>query len=143
MLTGKCPFAGNSFVEILHSVIYEQPPVLGGSPAISAVDRVIHRALAKKPEHRYQTADAMAQDLRNALPLGDSGELPRARAMTRLVVLPFRLLRADPEIEFLALSLPDAISSSLSGLESLMVRSSMTAARFGGETPDLKAIAGD
>src|SRR5205085_3523259 len=37
--------------------------------------------------------------------------------------------------------LADAISSSLSGLESLVVRSSMTAARFAGEVPDLKSIA--
>jgi len=57
------------------------------------------------------------------------GREPSAR-VTRLIVLPFRMLRPDPETGFLAFSLPDAVTTSLSGLESLVVRSSMTAARF-------------
>ena len=47
-----------------------------------------------------------------------------------LIVLPFRMLRADPETEFLAFSLPEALTGSLTGLRSLVVRSSMAAARF-------------
>src|SRR5207245_10713078 len=66
---------------------------------------------------------------------------PCARIMTRLIVLPFRVLRPDPETDFLAFSLPDAITSSLSGLEALIVRSSLAAARFAGEALDLKTIA--
>jgi TolB-like protein len=56
-------------------------------------------------------------------------------------VLPFRILRPDPETDFLASSLPDAIAASLSGLESLLVRSTLAAARFASEAPDLNAIA--
>jgi DNA-binding winged helix-turn-helix (wHTH) protein/tetratricopeptide (TPR) repeat protein len=65
--------------------------------------------------------------------------------VTRLIVLPFRLLKADPDIDFLAFSLPDALTVSLSGLTSLVVRSSMAAARFGGSdhASDPKAIAAD
>jgi eukaryotic-like serine/threonine-protein kinase len=48
----------------------------------------------------------------------------------RLIVLPFRVLRADPEIDFLSFSLPDAVSSSLSGLRSLVVRSHLAALRY-------------
>src|SRR5437870_35150 len=65
------------------------------------------------------------------------------RAPTRLVVLPFRVLRPDPETDFLAFSLPDAIATSLSRIGSLIVRSSATAARFVGESPDLKALAAE
>jgi len=36
--------------------------------------------------------------------------------VTRLIVLPFRMLRPDPETDFLAFSLPDALTHSLSGL---------------------------
>jgi TolB-like protein len=60
--------------------------------------------------------------------------------LTRLIVLPFRVLRPDPDTDFLAYSLPDAITSSLSGLESLIVRSSLVASRFGGPSVDEKAI---
>src|SRR5205814_10030232 len=66
-----------------------------------------------------------------------------AHALTRLVVLPFRVLRPDPETDFLAFSLPDAIATSLSGIGSLVLRSSAVAARFTGEAPDLKALAAD
>ncbi|MFN8091657.1 MAG: hypothetical protein U0599_05425 [Vicinamibacteria bacterium] len=64
-----------------------------------------------------------------------------ARPLSRLVVLPFRLLRADPEIEFLSFALADAVSASLSGLPSVVIRSSAAAARFASDSPDLKAIA--
>ena len=66
-----------------------------------------------------------------------------AQALTRVVVLPFRVLRPDPETDFLAFSLPDAITTSLAGIGSLIVRSSATAARFAGEAPDLKALAAE
>jgi eukaryotic-like serine/threonine-protein kinase len=58
-------------------------------------------------------------------------------------VLPFRVLRPDPETDFLAYSLPDAIATSMSGIGSLIVRSSTTAGRFAAETPDLKALAAE
>ena len=60
--------------------------------------------------------------------------------LTRLIVLPFRLLRDDPDTAFLAFSLPDAVTSSLSGLESLVVRSSLVASRYAGAPADTRAI---
>jgi serine/threonine-protein kinase len=141
MLCGKPPFAGDKVVHVLHAITAEQPPALGGSPAIVAVNRVIHRALSKNPEDRYQTADAMAHDLRAALLVADTGVAPTARPMTRLIVLPFRILRSDPETDFLAFSLPDAVTSSLTGLDSLIVRSSIVASRFAGDAQDLRTIA--
>jgi DNA-binding winged helix-turn-helix (wHTH) protein/TolB-like protein len=59
-----------------------------------------------------------------------------------LMVLPFRMLRADPETEFLAFSLPDALTGSLGGLGSLVVRSSMAAARFAAD-PEPRRIAAE
>ena len=44
-LAGKPAFAGNSAVEVFHSVLYETPPALSGSQAISAVDRIVRRAM--------------------------------------------------------------------------------------------------
>ena len=143
MLAGRPAFAGANVVEILHATLHEQPPALVGSPAIAAADRVIRRALAKRPAERPASAEAMAEELRAAAGI-DGGETPAlARALTRLVVLPFRVLRPDPETDFLAYSLPEAIATSMAGIGSLIVRSSATAARFGGETPDLKALAAE
>jgi TolB-like protein len=66
-------------------------------------------------------------------------ERPVAGGPRRLMVLPFRILRPDAETDFLAFSLPDAITSNLVGLRSLVVRSSVAAARFDA-TADLRTI---
>ena len=65
------------------------------------------------------------------------------KTFRRLIVLPFRVLRPDPETEFLAFSLPDALTTSLSGLKSLVVRSSLVASRFRDGAYDLKTIAAE
>ncbi|MBA3231232.1 MAG: protein kinase [Acidobacteria bacterium] len=143
MLSGKPPFAGRSPVEVFHAIIYEQPPVLSGGAVVMALDRVVHRALGKKPADRYADVEAMARDIRAALALADTNSTVTPRAVTRLMVLPLRSLRPDEETDFLAFGLADAISSALSGLQSLVVRSSLAASRFASDAPDLKAIASD
>jgi serine/threonine protein kinase/Tfp pilus assembly protein PilF len=143
MLAGRPAFAGRTMVEILHATLHEQPPALSGSPAVASADRVIRRALSKRPAERFPSADAMAEELRTVTGVSGADTPALARPLTRLVVLPFRALRPDPETDFLAFSLPDAIATSLSSVSSLIVRSSATAARFAGEAPDLKAIAAE
>jgi serine/threonine protein kinase/tetratricopeptide (TPR) repeat protein len=143
MLAGRPAFRGANAIEILHAVLHEQPPALTGSPAAAAMDRVIRRALAKRPSDRPRSADEMAEALRAAGSVEGTESRTLVQAMTRLVVLPFRVLRSDPETDFLAFSLPDAIATSLSGIGSLVVRSGATAARFAGDAPDLKALAAE
>ena len=110
---------------------------------MAALDRVIRRALSKSPAERPANAEEMAAELRAAHAMDSNATPALAHALTRLVVLPFRVLRPDPETDFLAFSLPDAIAMSLSNNGSLILRSSAVAARFAGETPDLKALAAD
>lgn len=143
MLAGRPAFGGGTVVDILHATLHEQPPAVTGSPAAAAVDRVIRRALAKRPADRYQSAAAMAEDLRAVRPVNGEDAVALAHALTRIVVLPLRVLRPDPESDFLAYSLPDAIAMSLSTFGSLVVRSSSTAARFAGPALDLKAVAAE
>jgi TolB-like protein/predicted Ser/Thr protein kinase len=143
MLAGRPAFNGRTIAEVLHATRYEQPPALSGSPAVAAVDRVIRRAMAKRPAERPASADAMAEDLRGIPGVHSDAAPALARALTRVVVLPFRVLRPDVETDFLAFSLPDAIATSLSGNPSLIVRSSVVAARFGAGMPDLNALAAE
>jgi eukaryotic-like serine/threonine-protein kinase len=58
----------------------------------------------------------------------------------RLLILPFTQLRDDPDTGFLAFSVADAVVTALSGLGSLIVRSSATASRIK-DASDLKEIA--
>jgi TolB-like protein len=141
MLAGRPAFGGRTLSEVLHATRSEQPPALAGSPAVAAIDRVIRHSLAKRPADRPASADAMADELRAIRGLESSDTAVLASALTRLVVLPFRMLRPDEETGFLAYSLPDAIATSLAGMSSLVVRSSAVAARFAVDGPDLKELA--
>jgi len=143
MLAGRPAFAGRTIAEIMHATLHEQPPALTGSPEVAALDRIIRRAMAKRPDDRPTTADALADDLRGITGAHRDDTAAVARTLTRLIVLPFRVLRPDAETDFLAFSLADAIATSLSGTGSLVVRSSVTAARFGGDTPDLRMLAAE
>jgi TolB-like protein len=140
MLTGRRAFPGRTLAETYHQTIYEQPPALSGSDAVRKADNVIRRALAKRPDDRFQSATAMAEALQVAKEAEDAGEEIRAHPVTRLMVLPFRMLRPDEEADFLAVAVPDAVTSALTGLEALIVRSSAFASRFAGDPLDLKRI---
>jgi non-specific serine/threonine protein kinase len=132
MLTGRRAFNGASWVNVLYEVLHHDPPLLSGSREIEALDHVLRLAIAKRPEDRYSTAREML-DAVNAVSLsGSTAHASQIRTVVRLIALPFRMLRRDEETDFLAYSLPDAISSSLSGIDSLIVRSSLLAARFEG-----------
>ena len=141
MVTSEPAFAKGTIERTLHAVLHEHPPALGGSPAAIGVDRVIQRALQKDPEDRFQSAAAMADALRAAVRHVDSAEPIRLQSMTRLLVLPLRILRPDAETDFLAFSLADAVINSLAGFDSLVVRSSATASRLTLEPLDLENMA--
>src|SRR5215472_11640423 len=141
MLSGNPVFPGDSAVAIFHAILHDSPSVLSGSAAVSAIDAILHRALAKNPNDRFPDANTMASELRGVSGLEDSSARVEARSMKRLIILPFRALRPDPDTDFLAFSLPEAIAASLTGLNSLVVRSSLAAAKFTSATPDLKEIA--
>ena len=71
---------------------------------------------------------------------GNSRSDPRPRPHARLVVLPLTILRPDPETDFLAFSLPDAIAAGLAEVPWLQVRSPHAAhGRAGAD--DLAALA--
>ena len=141
MLTGRPAFPGEAFGEIAHAVLHGSPPALSGSPAIAAMGRIVHRAISREPRDRYASAEAMAAELRATLLMEGIETKVRAHPVRRIMVLPFRMLRPSEDIQFLAYSLPEAITVSLAGLENLVVRSSLVASRYSTEAPDLQKIA--
>ena len=72
-----------------------------------------------------------------------AGHASSVAPTSRLIVLPFRMLKPDADSEFLAFSLPDALAASLSHIDSLIVRSSLVAARLSGAGADLGRIASE
>jgi TolB-like protein len=140
MVAGVRAFRGERAADLMHAVLHDQPPSLTGGPAVEAVDRVVQRALSKRADER-PAAGAMADDLRAALALAGGGERPAAVHIQRMVVVPFRLLREDPEIDFLPLGLSDALTTSLRGIEGLAVLSSQVGARYAGGALDPRRVA--
>jgi len=65
LLTGEAAFEADSLHAVMHRVVTHAPP----SPATvnprvpAALDRIVSRAIAKRPEDRYPTARALASDL--------------------------------------------------------------------------------
>ncbi len=66
MLSGRLPFPGERETAILYAIVHEEPkPLKAVKPDVPIeLERIIHRALAKKPESRYASAGEMLADLR-------------------------------------------------------------------------------
>jgi serine/threonine-protein kinase len=69
MLAGAAPFAGKDTARVLDRVRHQPPPrprdVVGETPP--ALEAVCLKALAKRPEQRYPSATALAQDVQRFL----------------------------------------------------------------------------
>ena len=106
------------------------------SVQVAAIRRVLGRTanggeyIETVPKRGYRFAAPVEQEAASSSAGRDAAEpvIPasaaaHARPHTRLVVLRLTILRPDPETDFLAFSLPDAIASALAELPWLQVRS--------------------
>src|SRR6476646_10344923 len=68
MITGSVPFTGDTPLEIAmkHLSTTPLPPSEARPEVPHELDAIVRRALAKNPEHRYQSADEMDADLARA-----------------------------------------------------------------------------
>jgi serine/threonine protein kinase/Tfp pilus assembly protein PilF len=83
-IAGKPAFSGGSPVEICAQIIREDPPPPSqlNSNVTREMDRIVLKALAKKPNARYQSADEMIADLSAA---EESLSRGSDRTVTRLI----------------------------------------------------------
>jgi serine/threonine protein kinase len=65
MLSGQLPFKGEREASVLYSIVHEQPQRLKSlKPEVPPdLERMVQRALEKKPESRYSSAEEMLKDL--------------------------------------------------------------------------------
>ena len=68
-LAGRPPFNGKTVIEVCTEVLHVNPPSPSYfNPQVSSeLDRIALKALAKKPDERYQSADELLDDLRESL----------------------------------------------------------------------------
>jgi TolB-like protein len=137
MLAGRPAIEGETIREVMENALGGKREPLG-TEEIGPYGPVIERALDPDPAHRFASAHEMLEELEDVADRPGEREQAVPDGYTRLAVLPFRLLRPDPEIEFLAHSLPDALVTSLAASPSMVV---CTASGAVDEVSDLTAIA--
>ena len=140
-LAGLPAFPGRTFAEVVHAVAYDEPKELTGEQP-AAFDQALRPAFVKDPANRTTTAAGLAQRIRETVsPISGTTGAPTLQTSTRFVALPLRVLRADPDTDFLAFSIPDAVSAALAGLPGVVVRAPR--ALPGGGEMDARAIGRD
>jgi serine/threonine-protein kinase len=85
LLTGRPPFEAPTIPGIVHRVVYEEPvaPSRLVPELPTDVERILARALAKDPDHRYPSAEAFAEDAEDVV----AGAPPRHAAGDDLVAV--------------------------------------------------------
>jgi len=66
-LTGRWPFQGDTYGELLASIMLEPYHLPGDAAEIQALDALLQRCLAKEPRNRYGSASALRKELVPAL----------------------------------------------------------------------------
>jgi len=152
MTTGRRPFPGDQPAVLLYAIANQAAPrATTLRPGLSSdFDDLVARCLEKEPARRFADAEALARSLRGephtplpgttsvALqPPSSSGD-GRVRS---LVVLPFANRSGDPDQEFFADGMTDALITGLAQIGALRVISRTSAMRFKGTGRPLPEIA--
>ena len=100
VITGRQAFRGESNVETLHKIIYEEPRPLSeaaGDATPGELQRIVRKCLAKDPGARYQSIKDVAIDLREVgrhLGMNSSVHARPASAPSRKQVAAFTMITA-------------------------------------------------
>ena len=127
MATGTRPFEGASKSDVIALIRSEtQLPMRRFSPELpQALERIVDRLLAKRPEDRYQTAWTLRADLESlkqpATQVQESSAAKAERSETSLAVLPFEVLGGGPHSGQIGAGLAADISRRLGTLRGLRV----------------------
>jgi serine/threonine-protein kinase len=150
MWTGRLPFQ-ETLAPALIEAICHRPPVAPGkwNPGLSRLsEKIVLRLLQKDPARRYQTAGELNADLRRVSTTGPAsfarGEAERAAAQPRIesiAVLPLENLSGDPEQDYFADGMTEALIAGLAKIRALRVISRTSVMRYKGQRIALPEIA--
>jgi serine/threonine protein kinase/tetratricopeptide (TPR) repeat protein len=157
MLSRRMAFPARTAAESMAAILRDEPPSLSRTRrAVPApLERIVQRCLEKRPERRFQSAHDVAFALRDALDAmqADTARPPRPakrprgrpsrHAIRSIAVLALENLSGDPEQEYLADGLTDALIGDLAKIGELRVISRTSAMRYKGTRTPLPQIARD
>ena len=117
LLTYRKPFPGDNPTTVLFKIIHEMPDPLVDDKFTppAGLEDIVLRAIAKKPDERYQTCEELAQDLLTIYGMLEQNAsatdtpIPAAR---RLTATPKSGLRTGPRVSQTGTPLPGQMGSS-------------------------------
>jgi serine/threonine-protein kinase len=146
MLTGTSAFSRETAVETMTAILKEEPPEPTSIKASVAapLSRAIAPCLEKRPEERFQSA----RDLGFALQV-EAKEFPELRGRSgdatipirSIAVLPLVIFSAEPEQQFFADSMTDALITDLAKIGTLRVVSRTSVMRYRQTQKSIREIA--
>jgi serine/threonine protein kinase/Tfp pilus assembly protein PilF len=158
IVTGAKPYRfSNSAPHEISRIICEQEPEPPSAAisnfksqisdfSLSDLDKIVLKALRKNPVERYQSADALGEDIERLLKSqavaaesfasAASEKITGGEGKHSIAILPFKLLNLGASEdtggdEYLSLGLADALVTRLSGVQRLLVRPTSSVMRFG------------
>jgi len=154
MATGTLPFRGESSGVVFESILNQTPvaPLRLNPDLPREFEQIIHKALEKDRELRYQNAADLRTDLvrlRRDLHSGDiraeaaTPAEPRKhipRLINSVAVLPFENATGDASNEYLSDGLTESVIDGLSQVPKLRVMGRTTVFRYKGQALDVRAI---
>jgi serine/threonine protein kinase/tetratricopeptide (TPR) repeat protein len=145
MATGHRPFPGASSMEIISSILRDNPkPVTELRPDLpSGLQKILERCLAKEITERYASASELreaVERLRKEVLSGSQNGMSASHSDASIAVLPFANMSADPENEFFADGMTEEIINALTQIEELRVVARTSAFSFKGKHVDLRIV---
>ncbi len=151
MATGRHPFEGKTSTAVTDQILHAPAPALQElQPRLSSrLADIILKCLEKDAENRYQSAKELQVDLRRLTSLMStaSAAVPATRKRTRskrirsVAVLPLTNLSRDPEHEYFADGMTEALICDLAKLRAVKITSRTSVMRYKGSTMPLPQIA--
>jgi len=146
MITGQMPFKGEHDQAVIYSILNTDPePITSFRPKLPMeLEDLIHKALARSTDERYQKTEDLLADLtslRDAFKSGVARTLQTTAGPSPFIaVLPFKNLSADKEQDYFCDGVAEEIISALAHVEGLRVVARTSAFSFRGKEQDIREI---
>jgi TolB-like protein/Flp pilus assembly protein TadD len=145
-VSGQLPFLGDYDQAIVYQIVNEDQMPLTGLVADlpEELERIIAKALSKRPANRYQYVAEMAADLRmlkkKMFPDRTAEETVTKAPQASVAVLPFANMSSDKDQEYFCDGMAEDIINDLTNVENLRVVSRTSAFAFKDRNEDIREI---
>lgn len=156
MASGRRPFQGSSSAELASAILRDTPPLLGElrTDVPADLERIARRCLEKHPRRRFQSALDVHNELEELLkesqgsrgPTNSGAAAPltaTSKRISAIAVLPLSNLSHEPEEEYFADGMTDALITDLAKVGRLKVISRGSVMHYKGTTKPLSQIASE